>query len=70
MATGLEMKAGDMQAYQLSLLWNNGLVNNQSLHCNCTTLDKWSESGDSGDQDMQEEDSDLDNGEWCKLPLS
>ena len=69
-AKGLEMKAGDVRAYELSLLQNDGLVNNQSLRHNCFTLKGLPDTGDPGDQKMQEKEDNLDNGEWCKLPLS
>ena len=69
-AEGLQMEAGKVRAYELSLLQNDGLVANQSLHHDCTTPEGLPDAETSEDQEMQEEDADSDDREWSTISPS
>ena len=57
-ARGLDMSKENMQFYEFSLLRNEGQVENQSLHCDCSTPTVLQEAEDSSVQDGLEEDDD------------
>ena len=57
-AKGLRMTVENMRAYEFSLLRNDGPVDNQSLHHDCTTSKGLQEVEDSSVQDMHEDADD------------
>ena len=68
-ANGMGMTVENMRAYEFSLLQNIGLVDNQSLHCDCTYPNKLQEVDDSSIQDMHEDADDNRDKEWMNTQL-
>ena len=68
-ANGLGMTVENMRAYELSLLRNDGPVDNQSLHHGCTTPEGLQEAEDSSVQDMQEDNDDDGDEDWRNAQL-
>ena len=54
----------NMRAYEFSLLWNIGPVDNQSLHHGCTSPEGLQEADDSSIQDMHKDTNDDGDEEW------
>ena len=58
------MTMENVRAYKFSLLRNDGQVENQSLHHDCTTPAGPQEVDDSSIQDMSEDDEDGGDVDW------
>ena len=61
------MSLENVQFYKFSLLRNVSQVENQSLHCNCTSPTVLQEVEDSRDQDGSEEVDDEGDMDWVVI---
>ena len=68
-ASSLGMTMGNVRFYKFSLLRNNGQVENQSLHHDCTNPAELQEADDLSIQDVSEEDEEAEDEDWRNSQL-
>ena len=66
-ASSLGMTTENVRLYEFSLLRNDGQVENQSLHHDCTSPTVLQEAEDSSDQDGSEENDKEGEEDWAEI---